>query len=168
MKKINLIRSLSVLALIILSNQASANIFKCEKSNGKVYYHDKPCPVLDKETEIRAEKDVENGYVPPKFVKEEKEKARRSESSQAKSVIDVSKKNEKKSKEEKVGNSSSIESNSSGTVSMGMLPVSVMTAEENKIALALGDKDDPKNEALPVLTQVEKAKYLKITPALSK
>ena len=45
-------------------NLAQAKIFKCINQKGSVYYKDKPCPVLDKETELQAVKDPKNGYIP--------------------------------------------------------------------------------------------------------
>lgn len=64
-----LLQLISVL-LLLFTSQAYAKIYKCENKLNEVYYHDKPCPINDKETEMRAEKDVRNGYIPPKMSKE--------------------------------------------------------------------------------------------------
>jgi len=63
-----LLQVISVL-LLLFTSQAYAKIYKCENKLKEVYYHDKPCPISDVETEMQAEKDVKNGYVPPKFSK---------------------------------------------------------------------------------------------------
>lgn len=51
----------------ILVKPAQAEIFKCKKPSGEVFYNDKPCPVDDEETEMRAVKDPENGYIPAPY-----------------------------------------------------------------------------------------------------
>ncbi len=69
-----MINNKKVLSLLIVlfgplgfMSLSHAEIFKCTNEQGKVFYNDKPCPVTDKEKKIMAEKDVENGYVPPEF-----------------------------------------------------------------------------------------------------
>lgn len=49
----------------------NAAIFKCINTDGKIYYKDKPCPLDNKETELKAIKDPINGYIPPSFSPEE-------------------------------------------------------------------------------------------------
>lgn len=49
---------------VATSSIASAEIFKCTNTAGKVYYNDKPCPINQKEKKIRASKDPVNGYTP--------------------------------------------------------------------------------------------------------
>ncbi len=53
---------------ILMPSTVRAEIYKCENIKNEIYYIDKPCPVLDKETEIAAVKDPKNGYVFPAFV----------------------------------------------------------------------------------------------------
>lgn len=47
---------------------AEAEIFKCENIQGKVFYNEKPCPVNEKETELKPVKDPKNGYIPPTLI----------------------------------------------------------------------------------------------------
>jgi len=54
-----------VLAQLMFMSNAQSEIFKCTNSKGGVYYNDKHCPVKDKEQELKAVKDVANGYTPP-------------------------------------------------------------------------------------------------------
>ena len=49
---------------VATSSTASAGIFKCTNTAGKVYYNDKPCSINQKEKKIRASKDPVNGYIP--------------------------------------------------------------------------------------------------------
>lgn len=52
------------LILLLGSVGVHAEIFKCEKNDGTVFYNDKPCPVAEKETKFDPIKDPKNGYVP--------------------------------------------------------------------------------------------------------
>jgi len=54
----------------VFASQAGAQIYKCENKSGKVFYNDKPCPVYEKETKIKAVKDPIKGYIPPPFVED--------------------------------------------------------------------------------------------------
>ncbi len=59
----------STFAINLLSvSTASAEIFKCTNSKGKIYYNDKACPTNQKEKKLNAVKDPVNGYVPPAIV----------------------------------------------------------------------------------------------------
>lgn len=51
-----------------------AKIYKCVNIENKVFYNDKPCPILDKETKINAVKDPVGGYIPPALVLDVKQK----------------------------------------------------------------------------------------------
>jgi len=68
--------SLGALAVsfLLMPLKAGAEIYKCENNKKETYYNDKPCPVLDKETEISAVKDPKNGYVFPAFVSDKNKK----------------------------------------------------------------------------------------------
>ncbi len=68
--------SISALAVsfLLIPLKVSAEIYKCENSKKEIFYNDKPCPVLDKETEISAIKDPKNGYVFPAFVSDKNKK----------------------------------------------------------------------------------------------
>jgi len=66
-KKILSICSLTLVHLIF-SATAQATIYKCINAKAEVYYNDKPCPLNDKESEIKAVKDPEGGYIPPEYV----------------------------------------------------------------------------------------------------
>ncbi len=46
--------------VIFADKKQDASIFKCINNKEEVYYNDKPCPVRDKETKIRAVKDPAN------------------------------------------------------------------------------------------------------------
>ncbi len=56
---------MSIIGLLVFPMQTQAGIYKCVDPQGVTVYLDKPCPVEDKETEMRAVKDPENGYKPP-------------------------------------------------------------------------------------------------------
>lgn len=56
--------ALSIFGVIVTFSSAQAAIFKCVNSQEEVYYNDKPCPVNDKETELKAVKDPTNVYIP--------------------------------------------------------------------------------------------------------
>ena len=64
--------SLVILLLGLTSQSVQAAIYKCENASGKTFYADKPCPVNNTETELQAVKDPINGYIPPKFIPDEK------------------------------------------------------------------------------------------------
>lgn len=49
---------------------AQAAIYKCASDKKGIYYIDKPCPAVDRETKFNAVKDPKNGYVPPAFKKD--------------------------------------------------------------------------------------------------
>lgn len=53
-------RLLLCVGLMFPIGLAQAEIYKCEKSNGKVYYNDKPCPKDLKETTFKNAKDPLN------------------------------------------------------------------------------------------------------------
>ena len=55
-------------APLLIPIEAQASIYKCVNAKAEVYYNDKPCPLNDKESKIKAVKDPEGGYIPPKFV----------------------------------------------------------------------------------------------------
>lgn len=61
-----------VSAQMFVTEQVHAEIFKCINEQGAIFYNDKPCPVKDTETQIKAVKDPKNGYVPA-FVVEKTE-----------------------------------------------------------------------------------------------
>jgi hypothetical protein len=71
--------SLSIALLIavplLMTQQVQAEIYKCVNEKGTVFYKDKPCPVYDKETQLKSVKDPVNGYTPPEYI-EEKESSR--------------------------------------------------------------------------------------------
>jgi hypothetical protein len=48
-------------------------MFKCVSTKGDVFYNDKPCPVTEKETLIKADKAPKNAYIPPAFVNDKEE-----------------------------------------------------------------------------------------------
>ena len=56
-----------LVSILLIPLQATAEIYKCENIKKEIFYNDKPCPALDKETEIAAVKDPKNGYVYPTF-----------------------------------------------------------------------------------------------------
>jgi len=57
---------------LLLAAEAQATIYKCVNAQAEVYYNDKPCPVTEIERKLKAAKDPEGGYIPPKFVADEK------------------------------------------------------------------------------------------------
>lgn len=61
------IRILVLIPLFFIA-EAQATIYKCVKKNADVYYNDKPCPVSDKESQLKSVKDPIGGYIPPKYV----------------------------------------------------------------------------------------------------
>jgi len=63
-----------MVSVLLMPSKAGAEIYKCENIKKEIFYNDKPCPVLDKETEIAAVKDLKNGYVFPAFISDEKKK----------------------------------------------------------------------------------------------
>ena len=62
-----LLGSLLFVMPFLLAGEAQAGIFKCVNTEGQTVYLDKPCPVKDTETEMKAVKDPNNGYIPPAF-----------------------------------------------------------------------------------------------------
>ena len=81
---------------LLISQQASAEIYKCvKKSSGEVFYKDKPCPVVDKETKMEAVKDPKNGYFPPKFISKEADNSGFNEESGGKDSSTTKNKKEK-------------------------------------------------------------------------
>jgi hypothetical protein len=66
--------SVLMVSVLLLPSKADAEIYKCENIKKEIFYNDKPCPVLDEETEIPAVKDIKNGYVFPAFVSDENKK----------------------------------------------------------------------------------------------
>ena len=69
---VNIFYSISlVMTSVFINTAAHAAIFKCVNKQGATYYNDKPCPVSNKETLMRAAKDPKGGYIPPKFVAEQ-------------------------------------------------------------------------------------------------
>lgn len=76
LKNINKLASLCAVGgvFLLIAPIAEAKIYKCVNIDNKVFYNDKPCPVLDKETEINAVKDPLGGYIPPAFSLDEKQK----------------------------------------------------------------------------------------------
>lgn len=62
-------------SFLLMPLKATADIYKCENSKNEIFYNDKPCPVLDKETEFSAVKDPKNGYVFPAFVVDKNKEA---------------------------------------------------------------------------------------------
>lgn len=56
---------------LFVMGEASAAIYKCVNTKGAIYYNDKPCPINNAETRLKALKDPKGGYIPPAFVKDE-------------------------------------------------------------------------------------------------
>lgn len=65
---------LAVSAQLLITEQVHAEIFKCVDVNAKVFYNDRPCPVKQIESKVKAVKDPENGYVPAVFVEQTRTK----------------------------------------------------------------------------------------------
>lgn len=65
-----IINGFIIALMVVFVSQVNAQIYKCENKSGKVFYNDKPCPVYEKETQIKAVKDPKKGYIPPAFVED--------------------------------------------------------------------------------------------------
>ncbi len=65
--------SVTTLALVplLFSVEAQETIYKCVNAKAEVYYNDQPCHVTTIERKLKAVKDPEGGYIPPRFVSEE-------------------------------------------------------------------------------------------------
>lgn len=59
-------------ALLFITIDSKAGIFKCENIDGSTFYNDKPCSVKAKETTFNSIKDPKHGYIPPKLTAESK------------------------------------------------------------------------------------------------
>ncbi len=68
---------IATIAYVLTVNIAQAAIFKCVNNQGATYYNDRPCPVSNKETLMRAAKNPKGGYVPPQFVAEQQKAKKR-------------------------------------------------------------------------------------------
>ncbi len=64
--------SVTALALVplLFSVEAQETIYKCVNAKAEVYYNDQPCDVTTIERKLKAVKDPEGGYIPPRFVRE--------------------------------------------------------------------------------------------------
>ena len=70
--KLNLFMfTLAFVVPLFMTVDAQATIYKCVNLNAEVYYNDKPCPLTDIESQIKAAKDPVGGYIPPAFVKDD-------------------------------------------------------------------------------------------------
>lgn len=67
-------------ALVLITSSAQASIYKCVNQQGAVYYNDKPCPIKNKETKLKAVKDPTNRDIipPPLEIKQEEGQAAKS------------------------------------------------------------------------------------------
>ncbi len=134
---------------VSMLSTVSASIFKCENQQGEVYYHDKPCPVIDNETEMNHEKDVKNGYAPPKLngsLVKPKDMKKTSDTHVAEKKNDRKK---LKSKSVKLGTVSSTHSTTSG----------IRKGDEN---VNLTDVDIDASDSEPVMSMLEEEKVNKI------
>jgi len=62
--------------ILLMPFKVSAEIYKCENIKKEIFYNDKPCPVLDEETEIAAVKDPKNGYIFPTLIPSNNKKSK--------------------------------------------------------------------------------------------
>lgn len=153
-----------VLPLLVIQ-QAHAKIYKCENSDSEVFYIDKPCPVDDKETKIRAEKDVENGYKPPAMIKKTrkvKKEILNIKNSVVKSTVAREKKVSKGSNSQEAQQRT--KTNTGKIVSKlsfeGSAPPMLPRKDDNDDA---SSQDVDTGEGLPALSQEEKRQQLNIS-----
>jgi len=123
-----------------------AEIFKCTNKQGAVYYNDKPCPVLDDEKKMRAEKDVINGYVPSRLkeIKVEQRKGAIVGGNTPRTARQFPEQNEKPSELQNDKSSSS----GSGSGGSGSSP-----GDQQKIT---HESDESKGEMLPPKAKISK------------
>jgi len=57
----------SLFVPLMFVSEAQATIYKCVNTKEEVYYNDKPCPLNNEESQIKAVKDPVGGYIPPEL-----------------------------------------------------------------------------------------------------
>lgn len=93
-----------VLFLFLISfSGAQATIYKCVNTKEEVYYNDKPCPINNVESQIKAVKDPVGGYIPPEFMNQNSNE--KSENKVGKNRVEINIKNASKEKKSSKTNS---------------------------------------------------------------
>ena len=148
---------------LLVTQQAHAKIYKCENDQSQVYYNDKPCPVADEETKMRAVKDVVNGYKPPQTIKKPHQKPKKeilnSVNLDSNSAVvkekKVSKGSSSQELQQKRSDVNAVNISLDGSAPP-MLPKEYDTGDASS-------QDNDEEENLPILTQEEKRQQLNIS-----